>query len=208
MSPADDADVVDPVVRGLVLRVREEMPGAEPPQALSDALLVAARQRRPKAKKAWWVPGAASLVLAAAALVLFVSRGDKTRAAEPAVRSSPPAAPPPVVETQAAPAPVVTAQPEPPPPPPPPAPPAKKVPRKVPAADKPALEESTRMAAPDDAPAEPTPRDLLAQAKTAAQKGDCETVATLGYRVQAIDPSFYQRSFATDPAITGCLRGR
>jgi hypothetical protein len=51
-----------------------------------------------------------------------------------------------------------------------------------------------------------TPRELTALARVAAQQGDCKRVATLGAQVKGLDPSYYQRSFATDPDIKRCRK--
>jgi hypothetical protein len=46
---------------------------------------------------------------------------------------------------------------------------------------------------------------LTHQASLAARVGRCYTVGALGPQVQAIDPDYYNRVFATDPAIASCI---
>ena len=46
---------------------------------------------------------------------------------------------------------------------------------------------------------------LRASADTAAEIGQCEHVAAIGQRVQALDPDYYAMVFAVDPALAACL---
>jgi hypothetical protein len=97
------------IVRGLVARVREEMPGVEPPAALSARLIQAATPARAGVwtrLRTWFAaiamhPGlaaAATLVLVAGAAAIWMRQGGK--AATPTVSSTPtaPAAEPPQLD--------------------------------------------------------------------------------------------------------------
>jgi hypothetical protein len=53
---------------------------------------------------------------------------------------------------------------------------------------------------------EPTPAQLLAQARASAKKGDCKRVAALGAQVKALDATYYANTFETDAAIRGCRK--
>jgi hypothetical protein len=81
-------------------------------------------------------------------------------------------------------------------PPPPPEPGAVPVPAPAP---------PQAMAAPDSAVALPRLQALVADARGAAAKGDCTTVAALSAKVRAIDAAFHRTSFATDPSLAACL---
>ena len=53
-------------------------------------------------------------------------------------------------------------------------------------------------------PDEPIGALLVRNAREAAARGYCETVAVLGRQLSEVDPERYQKEFLTDPAITGC----
>ena len=52
---------------------------------------------------------------------------------------------------------------------------------------------------------DPRAQLLTRQASIAARVGHCYTVGALAPQVEAIDPGYYQRVFAADPAIASCL---
>lgn len=61
-------------------------------------------------------------------------------------------------------------------------------------------------AAPAATSANPMVGDLTNNARAAAAKGDCRLVTQLGVYVKELDPSYFDASFKTDPALADCMR--
>jgi hypothetical protein len=51
---------------------------------------------------------------------------------------------------------------------------------------------------------DPLAAQLTLQVHRAAQRNDCAPVASMGARVKALDPAYYEKVFVADAAIARC----